>query len=159
MSNATAPTIRSAALPAVLPEGACGCASPSWWHEPGDVACHLRAGHSGDHKGRAPDVTMAWVADGLARADCRVGETRLISWAKKEDHPTPCGCRLCSPDAPPSPDVIARVLAKAGPDADVTELTKGGFVVMVPTNPPRKGVRRIIAKAGTLEGLAKLLGA
>jgi hypothetical protein len=163
MSNAIAP-VDLATLPRVKvpppPEGACGCPSSSWWHD--DVRCHEPAGHGGHHQGPARDAVMSWRPNGMASASVDPsGRLRTLSWAPRETHLKPCGCRLCS-DAAPSPEVIDRVLAKAGPESSLEELIEGGFVVSVPlTRGPSGGVRAVLmlAEAGTVEGLAENLGA
>lgn len=141
------------------PEGACGCPCSSWWYD--DVRCHEPAGHPGHHEG--PGYWPAKVP--WRSADCRplaldTTRPRTFSWAPRASHPRPCGCRLCS-DAAPNQAVIDRALAKAGPESSVEELIEGGFVVsrQNPKVPGRPSTCRVIAKAGTVEGLAEKLGA
>ncbi len=142
------------------PDGACGCPSSSWWHD--DVRCHEPSGHKDDHRGPASDADAAWRPNGMASASVDpAGRLRTLSWARREEHPKPCGCRLCS-DVRPSEETIARVLAKAGPRSSVEELIKGGFVVFRREPNPsgkRTTTLRVVAEAGTVEGLAEKLGA
>ncbi len=118
------------------PSERCGCPNSGWFNE--GPPCDLAKGHRGDHgcpsqRPLFPDHRM--------------------SWAQKDAHPIPCGCRLCSPGKPPDMVAVARVLEKAGPGAKVDELIRGGFCVTVPfrrADGVRSSAVRILVAAGTI---------